>query len=73
MVASLETVKENCPSKSVITPLVVPFSRTLAPITGSELVSKTTPVIFMSWATAIVHQNIKNNKLNNFVFFIILN
>ena len=38
-----ETFKVKLPSISVITPLVVPFSSTLAPITDSPVASTTSP------------------------------
>ena len=37
------TFKVNLPSKSVMTPFVVPFSSTFAPMTGSPVASMMTP------------------------------
>ena len=43
IVAPCLTVNVKLPSKSVMMPLVVPFSTTLAPMTGSFVASTTTP------------------------------
>ena len=40
------TVRVNSPSREVETPLVVPFSITVAPITGCLDTSRTVPEIF---------------------------
>ena len=39
------TWSENLPSVSVLTPIVVPFTTTAAPITGTPEASRTTPEI----------------------------
>ena len=44
-----DTFNVKFPSKSVIVPLVVPFSMMVAPITGSPFASITFPVIFFSF------------------------
>ena len=44
-VAPEDTDREKFPSKSVTVPFVVPFSTTLAPITGSPIASLTVPLI----------------------------
>ena len=48
------TFNENLPSISVIVPVVVPFTDTLAPIIVSPVASLTTPEIVreLCWATA---------------------
>lgn len=44
-----ETERENLPLISVIVPLeALPFSRTVAPMTGSPAASVTVPVIFLA-------------------------
>ena len=48
LVGTLE--RENLPFKSVIVPLVVPLTNTLAPITGSPVKSVTVPEIVLFWA-----------------------
>ena len=52
MVAPGLTLSVNLPSKSVATPFDVPFTTTLAPITG-PMASLTTPVIFFSCCTSL--------------------
>lgn len=51
------TFNENLPSMSVIVPVVVPFTDTLAPIIVSPVASLTTPEIVreLCWATASPH------------------
>ena len=53
---------------SVITPLVVPTSTTLAPMTVSPVASVTTPVIDFFCAMAPMEHN--KHKIKKMVFFI---
>ena len=50
-VAPGSTSSEKLPSMSVMTPLVVPLIKILAPMTG-PIASRTTPVIFLACCTA---------------------
>ena len=61
IVALGETLSEKLPSMSVITPFVVPFSNTLAPITVSPVASVTVPVSWMFCAHAPIG-NMKAKK-----------
>ena len=45
------TLRENFPSKSVIVPVVVPFTWTETPIRGSPVSSKIVPVTVLVWLT----------------------
>lgn len=45
------------PSKSVMVPLVVPFTITLAPIIGSPVVSLTIPLTTICWANVLTDKN----------------
>ena len=52
----------NIPSRSVMAPLVVPFTTTLAPMTGSPRASLTCPLTVSFWANTNVGNNNRHNK-----------
>ena len=56
--APLGISKEKFPSRSVITPFVVPFWITFAPITGIPASSTTVPVTFLSCCTPITSSTV---------------
>lgn len=58
--------KEKFPSKSVIVPLLVPFTMTFAPITGSGSPSAiTTPVTVMLCAYVLIDSTAAQNSANS--------
>ena len=52
--ASASAESWKLPSKSVMVPLAVPFTRIFAPIIGSPCESNTTPLTVICWAKPLV-------------------
>ncbi|CAI8158471.1 MAG: Uncharacterised protein [Bacteroidota bacterium] len=67
-VALLETPANwNIPSKSVVVPISVPFTKTVAPGSGAPLSASVT-VPLTCWANATVEVSIATNMLRNSLF-----
>ena len=58
-------MRTKCPLASVMVPLVVPFSRTVAPMMGSPAGSVTVPLTLTLWAKRLTEVRTKVDERSN--------